>query len=77
MVNWAILDASTEQPGKCLGTVISMHHTRSGVLIYQMDYEEGTPNARTRIVKLKQRVAPGMLICPDDLQPIKEHAPIG
>jgi hypothetical protein len=69
--HWALIDATTEQPNKYLGTVISMHLTRSEVLICEMDFQEGTPNSRTRVVKLKQRVAPGTLICPNDLEPIR------
>jgi hypothetical protein len=38
--NLALLDAATEEPGKCLGTVVSHHCTRSEALINQMDYEE-------------------------------------
>jgi hypothetical protein len=71
--NWTLVDASTEQPGKYLGTVISTHYTRSEILICQMDIEEGDPNARIRVFKLKNRVAPGTLVTPDDLEPIRDR----
>jgi hypothetical protein len=69
-LNLALLDAATEVPGQCLGTVVSMHRTRSEALINQMDYEEEQSRSpRRELLYLEQKVLPGTLVLPDDLQP--------
>jgi hypothetical protein len=73
-VNLALLDATNEEPGKILGTIVNLHRTRSAAIIDKMDFAEGTtPRPKTRIVTLKGHLPVGALVTPNDVQPMSQQ----
>jgi hypothetical protein len=69
---FALLDASTEEHGKSLGTVISRHSSVATAVLAQIDFESGNPQpCRTRIVRLSKPVMDG-----ESVDPLHHLAPI-
>jgi hypothetical protein len=69
----ALVDVSSEDPPVCMGVVLGIFPSMPIALIAQMDFEEGTPNARTRVVRVKERLAVGTKLDPRvHLLPVEE-----
>lgn len=70
---WGLLDASKEDLPLSLGVVVSRHEKVMQAIAAQILFEQGVPNARTRIIKLANPVPEGSPIDPgSDVAPMTE-----
>jgi hypothetical protein len=60
----ALLDASSEDPNKCLGTVVSLHDDMTDALMSEIKLQAMQNSPRTRIVKLNHPLPLGRPVDP-------------
>jgi hypothetical protein len=60
----ALVDASHEELPNCLGVVVGVFDSVPIAMLAELDYQEGTPNTRTRVVRLKQKIPVGTRLDP-------------
>jgi hypothetical protein len=58
------VDASQEQPPNCLGIVLGIFPSVPIAMLAELDFQEGTPNARTRVIRVKEKLAVGTKLDP-------------
>jgi hypothetical protein len=69
----AVLDASREDPNRCLGTVVSLHDDITDALISEIKLQALQDIPRTRIVRLKRPLREGTPVDPwSDLATISD-----
>jgi hypothetical protein len=69
----ALLDASRQDPNRCLGTVVSLHDDITDALISEIKLQALQDIPRTRIVRLKRPLREGTPVDPwSDLATISD-----
>lgn len=70
----ALLDASKEDPNRCLGTVVSLHDDMTDAVMSEIKLQALQDIPRTRIVRLKRPLREGAPVDPRvDLATISDH----